>query len=41
VHVYDDRCKRAIRAFQRDYRLRVDAIPGPQTQARLVQVCGY
>src|SRR5215470_16751833 len=41
VHVYDNRCKAAIRAFQKDYRLTVDAIPGPQTQARLVQVCGY
>jgi len=41
VHLYDDRCKAAIRAFQHDYRLKVDAIPGPQTQGRLVQVCGY
>lgn len=41
VHVYDERCKAAIRAFQKDYGLRVDAIPGPQTQGWLVKVCGY
>jgi hypothetical protein len=41
AHLYDERCKRAIRTFQRDYRLRIDAIPGPKTQACLVRVCGY
>ena len=41
AHLYDERCKRAICAFQRDYRLRIDAIPGPKTQACLVRVCGY
>jgi hypothetical protein len=41
IHLYDEKCKRAIRAFQRDYRLLVDAIPGPQTQGKLRQVCGY
>jgi hypothetical protein len=33
---------RAIRRFQQAYPpLRVDGIPGPKTQAKLVQVCGY
>jgi Putative peptidoglycan binding domain len=41
VHLYDNKCKAAIRAFQRDYKLGVDGIPGPQTQAKLVAVCGY
>jgi peptidoglycan hydrolase-like protein with peptidoglycan-binding domain len=38
---YDDRCKRAIRAFQKDSGLRVDGIPGPATQAKLVATVGY
>jgi peptidoglycan hydrolase-like protein with peptidoglycan-binding domain len=38
---YDDRCKRAIRAFQKDSGLRVDGIPGPATQAKLVAAVGY
>jgi hypothetical protein len=41
VHVHDDKCQRAIRAFQKDYQLKVDAIPGPKTQAKLFEVCGY
>jgi hypothetical protein len=41
VHVYDDKCMRAIRAFQNNYHLKVDAIPGPKTQAKLFEVCGY
>lgn len=41
VHVNDERCKAAVRAFQRDYALDVDAIPGPKTQAKLSEVCGY
>ncbi|HZF34279.1 MAG TPA: peptidoglycan-binding domain-containing protein [Candidatus Angelobacter sp.] len=41
VHLYDNKCKAAIRAFQRDYKLGVDGIPGPQTQGKLVAVCGY
>lgn len=41
VHVNDEKCKEAIRAFQKDYKLKVDAIPGPKTQARLREVCGY
>ena len=41
VHVNDARCKSAVSAFQRDYQLDVDAIPGPLTQAKLRQVCGY
>lgn len=39
------RTKKAILKFQETYRdahhLRVDAIPGPETQAALVSVCGY
>jgi peptidoglycan hydrolase-like protein with peptidoglycan-binding domain len=41
VHLYDNKCKAAIRAFQRDYKLLVDGIPGPRTQGKLVAVCGY
>jgi hypothetical protein len=41
VHVNDARCQAAVRAFQRDYRLEVDGIPGPRTQAKLREVCGY
>lgn len=41
VHVYDERCKRAIRQFQRDYGLLADGVPGPQTQAKLRDVCKY
>ena len=32
---------RAVREFQRTYDLAVDAIPGPITQAKLVELCGY
>lgn len=36
------RTTRAVRAFQKAYPpLRVDGVPGPATQARLVAVCGY
>ncbi len=39
------RTLKAIRKFQEAYReahnLRVDAVPGPKTQAALVSVCGY
>lgn len=31
----------AVKNFQRSYGLRVDGIPGPITQAKLVAVCGY
>jgi hypothetical protein len=41
VHVNDDKCQRAVRAFQKDYQLKVDAIPGPKTQAKLFEICGY
>jgi hypothetical protein len=41
VHVFDERCKAAIRQFQKDYNLQVDGIPGPQTQAKLKAVCKY
>lgn len=38
----NDRTKRSVLAFQSDYPpLRVDGIPGPRTQAKLVEVCGY
>ncbi len=34
--------QRAVRAFQEHYPpLAVDGVPGPRTQARLAQVCGY
>jgi len=34
--------RRAVRAFQKAYPpLLVDGIPGPRTQARLAEVCGY
>lgn len=34
--------RRAVRAFQKAYPpLRIDAIPGPRTQAKLVAICGY
>jgi hypothetical protein len=36
------RTKKAVLAFQRAYPpLLTDSIPGPRTQAKLVQVCGY
>ena len=36
------RTRKAVIAFQRTYPpLGVDGIPGPQTQAKLVQLCGY
>jgi hypothetical protein len=39
--VNDHRSKAAVCAFQRDYGLQVDGIPGPITQRRLVEICGY
>lgn len=35
--------EKAVRAFQKEAvpPLRVDGIPGPKTQARLVEICGY
>ncbi|MFO1304416.1 MAG: peptidoglycan-binding domain-containing protein [Burkholderiales bacterium] len=33
--------KRATRQFQSTYDLVVDAIPGPKTQKKLVEVCGF
>jgi hypothetical protein len=41
VHLYNDRCKRAIRQFQSDYGLLADGVPGPKTQAKLRDVCKY
>jgi hypothetical protein len=36
------RTRKAVIAFQREYPpLAVHGIPGPKTQAKLVQVCGY
>jgi hypothetical protein len=36
------RTRKAVQAFQRTYPpLAVDGVPGPKTQAMLVQVCGY
>jgi hypothetical protein len=36
------RTERAVRAFQKGHPpLKVDGIPGPRTQARLAEVCGY
>lgn len=36
------RTDRAVRTFQKAYPpLAVDGIPGPRTQAKLVQICGY
>ncbi|MEX2140701.1 MAG: peptidoglycan-binding domain-containing protein [Pirellulales bacterium] len=35
------RTDRAIRTFQKAYGLKVDGMPGPKTQAKLVEVCGY
>ncbi|PZU85301.1 MAG: hypothetical protein DI527_21555 [Chelatococcus sp.] len=33
---------RAVRAFQKSYPpLKVDGIPGPQTQDKLVEICGF
>jgi peptidoglycan hydrolase-like protein with peptidoglycan-binding domain len=32
--------RRAVLAFQAHYELAVDGIPGPITQAKLVEVCG-
>lgn len=33
--------KNAVKEFQKTYGLTVDGIPGPITQAKLVEVCGY
>lgn len=41
IHLYNDRCKRAIRRFQSDYGLATDGVPGPRTQAKLRDVCKY
>ena len=35
------RTERAIRKFQHTYELKCDGIPGPLTQRRLVEVCGF
>jgi hypothetical protein len=35
------RTQRAVRSFQQTYALDVDGIPGPMTQKRLVDVCGF
>jgi hypothetical protein len=32
---------KAVRAFQETYKLDVDGIPGPITQGKLVEVCGF
>ena len=40
--VMGPRTARAVRSFQNTYPpLSVDAVPGPKTQAKLVEVCGY
>ncbi len=43
--ILGSRTTRAIRAFQETYKqqfsLRVDSIPGPETQRALVSLCGY
>lgn len=39
--VNDRATKDAVIHFQTDQRLRIDAIPGPKTQAELVSVCGF
>ncbi len=39
--VNDRATKDAVIQFQTDQRIRIDAIPGPQTQAELVTVCGF
>ena len=42
VHGVNDRAtKDAVLQFQTDQRIKVDAIPGPQTQTELVTVCGF
>ena len=42
VHgINDQATKNAVRAFQTDQRIMIDGIPGPQTQAELVAVCGF
>jgi hypothetical protein len=35
------RTDKAVRAFQTAYSLQSDGIPGPKTQNKLVEVCGY
>ena len=32
---------RAVKAFQDTYKLKVDGVPGPKTQQRLAEICGY
>lgn len=40
--IYGPRTKKAVRLFQQSYPpLASDSIPGPKTQARLVEICGY
>jgi hypothetical protein len=42
IHGVNDRAtKDAVIQFQTDQRIQIDAIPGPQTQAELVTVCGF
>lgn len=42
IHGINDRAtKDAVIQFQTDQRIRIDAIPGPQTQSELVTVCGF
>jgi hypothetical protein len=33
--------RKAVTEFQKTYKLSADGIPGPRTQAKLVEVCGY
>ena len=39
--IFGPKTKRATRKFQSSYGLRVDTIPGPKTQGKLAEVCGY
>jgi hypothetical protein len=39
--IHGPKTRVAVRAFQKKYCTMVDAIPGPETQGRLVEVCGY
>lgn len=42
IHGTNDRAtKDAVFSFQSDQRIRIDGIPGPETQAELVSVCGF
>lgn len=38
---FDATTKRAVIAFQQKERIRIDGIPGPQTQGTLAKVCGF